>query len=103
VSRTWTPGTLTLTPADPVDRDIIDGLLRDARAMRLQAGIRQVTVGRALGLNPAQVSYWERGVRGVRVKPRSLRYLLFLAGLRRALANQAAAAAMLTDPEVDSG
>jgi hypothetical protein len=68
--------------------------------MRRRAGISQRTVCQALGLHPSELSVWENQRRGIRLNSRSMRYARFLAGLRRAEINQAAAAVLLADDEM---
>jgi hypothetical protein len=78
-------------------------LLADARSMRLAAGIRQATICQALGLHVSELSMWEKHRRVMRITSRTVPYVRFLAGLRRALANQAAAAALLAEDECHAG
>jgi hypothetical protein len=67
-------------------------LLRDAPRLLACSGIQQVTVARALGLAESEVSLWlRRDYMPRRITVRWLRYVQFLAGLRRAEVNQAAA------------
>ena len=54
----------------------------NARELRKDAGIRQVTVARALGVPPYYVCGWEKGRRSAR-NPAGLRWLRFTAGLER--------------------
>lgn len=74
-------------------------LLADARRLRCHAGISARTVCTALGLHPSELSKWENQRRGLRLTPRTLRYVRVLQGLRRAEINQAAAQALLADNE----
>lgn len=54
----------------------------DARQLREDADIRQVTVARALGVTGHQVLYWETG-RSLPRCPAGLRWARFTAGLER--------------------
>lgn len=75
-------------------------LLRAAPALLARSGIRPVTVARALGLTQSEVSLWlRRRDPPLRITGRGMRYITFLAGLRRAEINQAAAAVLLADNE----
>ena len=54
----------------------------DARQLRLDAGIRVVTVARALGVLPHVVYKWEQG-RGAPRCPAAFRWSRVIAGLER--------------------
>jgi hypothetical protein len=71
-------------------------LLRAGSGMLRRAGISQSTVARALGLHQAEVSLWlNHRQHGFRVlSARQVRFLRFLAALRRAQALQDAASVL---------
>jgi transcriptional regulator with XRE-family HTH domain len=86
-----------------VTQEEIRQLVRDARRLREHAGISRKTVATAFSLHVSELSRWENQRMLPGMSPRTHRYLLFLAGLRRAEINQAAAQALLADNEPYDG